>query len=532
MKISIILTSYNHERFIGKSIESVINQTYKDYELIIVDDCSTDNSWKIICEYKEKYPQIITIRNEKNWGSGVIENIVQNYAKGDYIAIHHSDDIWTDDKLEKQIVFLEKHTENVAVFTNAQAIDDNGNKYLDEEGFYYNLFTVNNRSRQEWLNYFFYKGNCLCHPSILVRKDVYMENGFFKKGLKQIPDFVKWIQICKKYEIYVLPDRLVKFRIHSEGKNTSGMRKDTQIRSTIEWYWMLEEYKEITDKEEFFKVFPETKKYCESKEFVPEYVLGKICTRDGVQPYTRLFGNTLLFSALNDPYKAKILKEQYHYTIKDFTTDTGRYDIFGILPEKFEQERTIYIDLGEGWECCKAEKYCLNQSEKFMVHGKVDIPQDIEYVKLRFDPAEGVMIRSQIKKILINGESASYIGENAFCSVGGIETFVTLDPIYTIKIPEKFNIGQQLSIIIEGTIYRLSGDEIATTVMSDMYAKRESLFESEFKNRELCRNNEELNKQLESKNNELALVNEELYTIKNTFLYRLTAKIYSLFRKK
>ena len=158
MKVSVILTSYNHENFIKESIESVLNQTYNDIEFIIVDDCSIDSSWEIICKYKEQNPEIITIRHEYNWHGGTVADVVENYATGEYIALHHSDDVWELDKLEKQVHAMKDTLNCVAVFTNAKAIDDKGNDYSDENGFYFNLFQVENRSRQEWLNYFFYKG--------------------------------------------------------------------------------------------------------------------------------------------------------------------------------------------------------------------------------------------------------------------------------------------------------------------------------------------------------------------------------------
>lgn len=192
MRLTVILTSYNHEKFLAQSIESVLNQSYQNYEFIIVDDFSTDSSWDIICRYKEKYPKIITIRHEYNWGGGTVEDVVLKYATGDYIALHHSDDVWEKDKLQKQIDIIENNPAYAAVFTNACAIDDEGKEYDDKNGFYYKLFSVENRSRYEWLNHFFYNGNCLCHPSILIKKSVYEEDGF-RKGLKQIPDFVKWI---------------------------------------------------------------------------------------------------------------------------------------------------------------------------------------------------------------------------------------------------------------------------------------------------------------------------------------------------
>lgn len=540
MKISVILTSYNHEKYIKESIESILQQSYKDFELIIIDDCSNDSSWNIICDYKKLYPEIVIIRHEKNWGTGNVEDVVLNYAQGKYIALHHSDDIWEFDKLERQVRFLENNPEYVAVFTNAQAIDDDGDDYSDEDGFYYDLFTVKNRSRQEWLNYFFYKGNCLCHPSILIRKDVYMENGFFKKGLKQIPDFVKWIQICKKHEIYVLPERLVKFRVHAEGKNTSGMRADTQIRSTLEWYWMLEEYKQITDKEEFIKVFPEAKEFCEGKEFVPEYALGKICTRFGVQPYTRLFGDTLLYTALNDPHKAKVIKEQYNYTVKDFTKETGKYDIFGVLPVEFEQERTLYVDFGDGWDCqnCIIEKYILNDFEKFKMKGYFDVPKDTKHIKFRFDPAERVMVRVELSGVYINGESVPCIGENAFKTMDASDIFINLDPIYSFALPDDFSYTETIEVMVSGTVYRLSSDEVGAVVTSDMYEKRDVIYEYEFRNRELSMHAHELendleekNKELNETNNELSQTRRELDAIKSTIAYKAAKKVYSLFKR-
>ena len=157
MKISVILTSYNHEKYIRQSIESVLNQTYRNFEFIIVDDCSTDSSWNIICEYQEKYPSIITIRHDYNWHGGTVEDIVKNVATGDYIALHHSDDVWELDKLKKQVSAMNEHPECVAIFTNARAIAEDGSLYQDRAGFYYNLFQTKNRSRQELLNYYFYK---------------------------------------------------------------------------------------------------------------------------------------------------------------------------------------------------------------------------------------------------------------------------------------------------------------------------------------------------------------------------------------
>lgn len=475
MKISVILTSYNHEKFLAESIESVLNQTYKDFEFIIVDDCSKDSSWQIIEKYKNDYPEIQILRHEYNWGNGVVADIVKNHTSGEYIAIHHSDDLWEADKLEKQIAVFREHPEYAAVFTNASAIDEEGNPYEDESGFYYNLFQVENRSRHQWLNHFFFHGNCLCHPSILVKKSVYEEDGFFRKGLKQIPDFVKWIQICKKYEIYVIPEVLVKFRIRAAGMNTSGMRADTQIRSTVELFLMLQEYADIRDTKEFLDIFPEARKYDTGRDISTGYILGRLCTEEGMPPYTRIFGIQQLYKALNSEDQAEQMQIGYSFSANDFAKMNAQYDLFGMLPKAFEQNRSIYYDCGNGYnaENVVRQRYTLGQELTFRMHVIIQVPDDRGIRKLRFDPAENVLIRSKIEHIVVNGENIEFQAENALLSKNSDDIFINPDPIYELKLPQHLAGLRQMNVEIRGKISRLNDNEIGDIVTEFMYSSRD-----------------------------------------------------------
>ncbi|WP_281699511.1 glycosyltransferase family 2 protein [Cetobacterium somerae] len=107
--VSIITPSYNSEKFIKETIESVLNQTYINWELLIVDDCSTDESPKIIKEYSKIDHRIKYLRNEKNSGPAITRNRGLDIAKGKYIAFLDSDDFWDKQKLELQIDFMEKN---------------------------------------------------------------------------------------------------------------------------------------------------------------------------------------------------------------------------------------------------------------------------------------------------------------------------------------------------------------------------------------------------------------------------------------
>ncbi|WP_407545806.1 glycosyltransferase family 2 protein [Vibrio parahaemolyticus] len=104
--VSIIMPSYNSEGTILESIQSVLSQTYKNWELIIVDDRSTDNTWQVIQTYADKYDNIRIYQNKENLGAGASRNFAIKKAKGRFIAFLDSDDLWTEDKLAEQIPFM------------------------------------------------------------------------------------------------------------------------------------------------------------------------------------------------------------------------------------------------------------------------------------------------------------------------------------------------------------------------------------------------------------------------------------------
>ena len=123
--ISIVTPSYNSSKFISETIESAISQTYQSWEMIIVDDCSTDGSQEIIKEYCKNDSRIKLFALEDNSGAAVARNRAINEANGEYIAFLDSDDLWTHDKLEKQLAFMQKN--NYAfTYTFYKKIDEKG----------------------------------------------------------------------------------------------------------------------------------------------------------------------------------------------------------------------------------------------------------------------------------------------------------------------------------------------------------------------------------------------------------------------
>lgn len=490
MKVSVILTSYNHEKYLRESIDSILAQTYQDFEVIIIDDCSSDLSWDIINQYKDS--RIRKVRNSVNtvW---IIQEVIENIqVNGEYIAVHHSDDIWLPDKLEKQVEFLDHHPEYAGVFTLAEVIDENGEIYTNKEGFYYKLFKAEKKTRFEWLRYFFYEGNCLCHPSVLMRKEVYYEVRPFINGMYQICDMMMWILICQKYDIFVLPEKLVKFRILNKEKNTSGMRVDSQIRSSIELFLMLQSYQNIREKDEFLKIFPEAQPYCAGEKFIPEYALAQLCINIKGQDYYKLFGILLMFELLNDSEKADVLQSQYNYNGKSFVEQIGEKDIFHVLPDKYQQIGTIYISEDMKGELSTYKQFEYGYiMEDYCFQYEFDIVEPVKV--LRFDPCEGISVKCRVELAEINDIPMELRAMNCSETIDGIEIFMSRDPIYTAQ----FQKGASGHVIIKGKLSRILDNEFNSYIEKDIFELKEKREENLFLNKrsnELAEENHNLQK--------------------------------------
>lgn len=328
IKVSVILTSYNHAKYLHEAIDSVLNQTYSDFELIIWDDASTDGSWEIINSYSD--PRIRAYRNDANQRGGNIRRALSQGINGEYIAIQHSDDLWEPLKLEKQVAFLHENPQIGAVFTNVLIINENGMLFDDKRHFYYKIFDQPNRSRHEWLNFFFYHGNALCHPSVVIRKTCYDDCGPYRYGFAQIPDFDMWVRLCMKYDIHVLPEKLVRFRVRTNEMNTSGNRPETRIRWHFEFFQVLNNYRDLPSFEELSKVFPNAEKYLKPQGSDFGFALAMVALETKSNKITELFGLSILFEALNDPKVSKMIREIYGFGHNDFVALTAKHDVFSL----------------------------------------------------------------------------------------------------------------------------------------------------------------------------------------------------------
>lgn len=200
-KISVIMGIYNCEEILSQAIESVINQTYSEWELIMCDDGSKDNTYKIACDYAEKYENIHVLKNEKNMRLAYSLNRCLEVAKGKYIARMDADDLNLPERLEKQVEFLENHDEYELVSCRSMVFENGKDKGI--------------RGKEGCPGkYSLLKTTPFMHPTIMMRKSAYDSLGGYLVAEKTIrgEDMELWFRFFEKnYTGYILNDILYKY---------------------------------------------------------------------------------------------------------------------------------------------------------------------------------------------------------------------------------------------------------------------------------------------------------------------------------
>lgn len=222
--VTVIMPCYNDEEYVAEAIESVLNQTYQDFDFIVIDNGSTDHSYDVIKRYEDRITKIKRLKEndvKRVWDAAL-------EAATEYIAIMTSDDLWMPDKLEKQMKVLKENAEYGACFSWAEIFND----VTDTEDGGNNIFHQENRSRYEWLHRFVLGGNCLNFPSAVLKRNLWEVIHDNNEPYWQLGDFIVWIKLVMRCEIYVYPEELVKFRQNGTGMSSRSEAK--YIRSLNE----------------------------------------------------------------------------------------------------------------------------------------------------------------------------------------------------------------------------------------------------------------------------------------------------------
>lgn len=329
-KVTVIIPSYNHAEWIGEAIESALEQTLQDFEVIIHDDGSTDNSAEVIKAYAAKDERISYTIADKNVGAVHVINKMISSAKGEFIAMLSADDVWQPNTLERLMHEFEKQPTLGAVFALPQYANAEGKPFEPKRNYF--LPSLKPQTRGQWLRQFFDEGNSICHTAMLIRKSSYDKVGVYNPVLRALPDFDMWIRLFGEVDVKVIDEKLVMFRQHTfneSGQNTPiKMRAATEGKQIYSWW-----AKGIVTVAQLRDMFPEVEFEVDDNRLAQFYLARQAL-------YTNrpaLIGTAvdILYKELQKPEVYKLLEEHKLYSYRALSEDVVRYDVFGYAREKF-----------------------------------------------------------------------------------------------------------------------------------------------------------------------------------------------------
>ena len=206
-KVSVVIPAYNAMPFLSKTLDSVLGQTFSDFEVLVINDGSTDGTGAWVSALADRR---VTLINQENQGCAIARNTGVFVSNGDYIAFLDADDIWESTKLEKQVRILETRPNVGLVNTWISHIDGEGVSLEklgtpDSEGYVWESVIEENP--------------IMCGSTPMVRRECFESVGLFDQSLRSAEDWDMWIRIAKKYEFAVVKEPLVRYRIHANSKS-------------------------------------------------------------------------------------------------------------------------------------------------------------------------------------------------------------------------------------------------------------------------------------------------------------------------
>ncbi len=338
-KISICSSSYNHEKYVIESIESVLAQTVPDFELIITDDFSTDRNVEKIRQVKD--PRITLICHEKNRGNMVASDTCYQRTSGQYITWLTTDDVWEPHMLEVLSGYLDDHPEVLGVFGQPSFIDDDG-RFLDHE---YGAEGLG-LNRFQHLRNLFGLNNYFCCPTAMIRRSAFDKVGYFQRQLRQIHDLAHWILLLFEGELAIIPDKVLRFRLRANNANAGSDTPENWRRINFEVHSTLHEYaKRIVSAELLLKIFPEVKAHpWPLEDKLVHFHLAQVALSQSSAVH-RLFGLELLYQLMSKREMADYLLARCSFDYPDLFELEAQKAVFADYSELGKSEADLQQEI-------------------------------------------------------------------------------------------------------------------------------------------------------------------------------------------
>ena len=310
-KVSIALITYNQEQFVGRTIESILNQSYQNFELIIGDDCSTDSTLEVISSYKDE--RIKLHKTDFNIGiNGNLNPLVAN-AKGDYIVFLAGDDKLRQNYLATIVKYFKEMPDIDVLYQQLCPIDKNDN-YIHTNDTYH-AFTPK-RSLEENLHLAFMQHNIFCSPAMALRKRVVDTIFPLPYSLVNFQDYAMHLDILiNGFKVYVLDEILVDYRI--SGENISINNDKYLIREDLEINFLMDYFLKIKDVKLLKRIFAKELDLLQPYADTIPFFLGQMSFLSH-QLKRREWGYRTIMEFLSKKKNFDIVHKRYNFTFKDY----------------------------------------------------------------------------------------------------------------------------------------------------------------------------------------------------------------------
>lgn len=317
--VSVCVNSYNSADTITETLNSIINQTYKNLQIIVVDDCSTDNTVEIVKKFNDDRIELHVL--PENGGVCVSNNKALKLAKGEYISHVDADDMWKSDMLEKQVGFLEEHSQYGACFSFVEVLDErlsqNDRGGITAE-YVESVYNIENRSQAEFVRLFYDSLNHLSHSSFVIRKDMLSKLGYHDLSIKYLHDFDYWTRLVELCPIYIYPEKLNIVRVRT-GSN-SDINENQLIAHNEEFERIIYKLIDNCPDEMFLEAFRDRLKF-QGEHTKEEIELEKaflLLNGFMMLPQNKVMGIRKFDELFKEEKYINAAREKFNFTLKDF----------------------------------------------------------------------------------------------------------------------------------------------------------------------------------------------------------------------
>ncbi len=325
-KISVITPCYNHESYVSDFIESILNQTYKNFEIIIVDDFSTDNSVQKIQKYTDS--RIKLIKHDFNQGTNAALNTAYKYVTGDIIVFCASDDMIKNNYFEKIIDVFKNNKQTGVIYSSLLIINENSTPINPQPEWH----ILKKMDRFETLNKLFFIGNILLSAGMAVRKEFVDNIMPLDLSLVNQQDYNIHINILLQTDLQILTTPFIYYRRMKNNSNLSAYEYKTFLREKMEMPRAMNSFIKIKDLKLLNNIFPDND--FKHKELIP-YYLGLLALENSCSFEKKMWGYHLIMDFISEFSNYKLLHELEGFNFSKYL------NLIFMFKEKFNEDKIL-----------------------------------------------------------------------------------------------------------------------------------------------------------------------------------------------